>query len=72
VTPGRALRLWAAVVGGAVVVELVAIRARRPDLTLSAATRVACRTDTPMGRAVFVGGWAALSAWFVPHIVSPR
>lgn len=36
--------------------------------SLSECIRAELRTDTPTGRALFLGGWAALSAWFIPHI----
>lgn len=42
---------------------------RRGWPTLSSTTRHLMRTDTPAGRWVFIAGWAALTGWFVPHII---
>ncbi len=38
------------------------------DSTLSSVVRATFHTDRPVGRAIFIGAWAGLSAWFVPHI----
>lgn len=37
--------------------------------SLSECIRTTLRTDTPQGQALFVLGWSALSAWFIPHII---
>lgn len=60
-------RGWIALLGVATVVELLHVR--RPECTLSAATRALCRTDTRAGRMVFLAGWGALSTWFSLHIL---
>lgn len=39
--------------------------------SLSECTRALLRTDTLAGGLVFVGAWAGLTAWFVPHILRP-
>lgn len=36
--------------------------------SLSEVTRAVLRTDTARGRALFVVGWTALTAWLIPHI----
>lgn len=51
------------------VIEAEALRHHRHDRTLSHATRTAFRTQTPAGKVAFTLAWAALSFWFVPHIV---
>lgn len=43
---------------------------RRNGSTLSEAARWIFRTDTRLGKAVFVGSWAALSTWLIPHIIN--
>lgn len=60
---------WAGLVAVGAVVEAIALRNQRMDSTLSHATRSLFATHTPAGKVAFVAGWAALSAWFVPHIV---
>lgn len=40
----------------------------RHEGTLSQAGRETFRTDTVVGRAVWVIAWTALSAWLIPHI----
>lgn len=60
---------WAALLAAGVVVEVWALRTGRDEGTLSHATRRAFRTDTRGGRLVFVCGWAALSWWWLPHIL---
>lgn len=67
--------VWSALIGADVAIELVTVALSHksvnvPNCTLSHATRVLCKTDTSVGKAAFVLGWTALSAWFVPHILS--
>lgn len=59
---------WVATIIGAVYAEWRALNKGRQEATLSAATRAVFRTDTALGRVAFVASWAALTAWFLPHI----
>ncbi len=64
----RPVTVWATVLG---VLSVFDVWCSYNDIegdSLSEVTRAALRTDRPEGRALFVIGWAALSAWFVPHI----
>lgn len=36
--------------------------------SLSEVARATFRTDHPLGRAAFIGAWAVLTAWLLPHI----
>lgn len=60
---------WTLLVGGAVVAEIEALRRRRHDCTLSAATRRTFHTDAPTGRVAFLLGWGALTVWFTRHVI---
>lgn len=60
---------WAALIGLGVALETVALRQQRQDSTLSHATRSLFRTETNIGKAMFVGAWTSLTLWFVPHII---
>jgi hypothetical protein len=68
----RAALGWACAVGGAVFAEWRALNQGRHSATLSAATRVTFRTDTPLGRFVFVSSWAGLTLWYLPHILNGK
>jgi hypothetical protein len=61
---------WGAAIGSLVVADVRAAQ-RRDDSTLSCVTRQTFKVHTPTGRLLFVGGWIALSAWFLPHILVP-
>lgn len=60
--------VWAACLGGLIALDLWCDRNTVTGDTLSECTRAVLRTHTPAGRATFVGGWVALTAWLVPHI----
>lgn len=60
--------VWVSVVAGVAAADYWCHRTGRA--TLSTVTRRTLRTHTPYGRALFVAGWAGLSAWFIPHIVT--
>lgn len=64
---GRPHHIWAAGIGSLVVLD-VWCDSRHDDSTLSSVTRMVYRTDTPLGKAAFIGSWLALSGWLVPHI----
>ena len=59
--------VWASLLGSLAVLDLLCDR-RHDETTLSAVTRRAYRTHTLGGRVAFVGSWALLTAWLVPHI----
>lgn len=61
---------WGAAIGALVVADVVAAR-RLNDSTLSCVTRQTFRVHTFAGRLFFLGGWGALSVWFLPHICVP-
>jgi hypothetical protein len=67
--PQHGYLVWAAVIGGALLMEAEGLRRRRFEHTLSYATRYVFKTHTPAGKVAFVGGWAALTYWFLPHIL---
>lgn len=61
---------WAAFVLLGAYLERRALRTREAAwYSLSAVLRLIFRTDTRPGRALVLLGWAALTAWFLPHIV---
>lgn len=60
---------WLTVILAASVLETWALRNKRHDATLSYLTRHSFRTNTVLGRAVFVTSWTVLSVWFVPHVL---
>ena len=59
---------WATAVGTLGMADVLLNR-RHDGSTLSEATRWAFCTQHPLGRVAFVAAWAALTAWFVPHIL---
>lgn len=64
----RPVVVWVTAIGSLSLFDVWAAYNAVEGDSLSEVTRTALRTDTPEGRALFVLGWAALSAWFVPHI----
>ena len=64
----RPAYVWAAILGGPLLLDLWCDRNATVGDTLSEVTRATFRTDTAAGRAAFLLGWAALTAWFCPHI----
>jgi hypothetical protein len=63
--------VWGGTVAAVAAMDVYANR-RRDGSTLSMFVRRAFRTETQPGRVAFVGAWAALSGWFVPHICRQR
>lgn len=61
---------WAALIALGAGLEAAALRSRKHDQTLSHATRAFFHTTTPSGQVAFVAGWVALTAWFLPHILT--
>lgn len=64
----RPAHIWGGTLGALIVFDVWAAYNAIEGDSLSEVTRAALRTDTPEGKALFVLGWAALSAWLVPHI----
>lgn len=60
-------KIWA---GAFVVLGIIDVYAAhvKHDGTLSQAGREVFRTNTPVGKAVWVTGWTGLSAFIIPHI----
>lgn len=69
-SPHHGPATWAALIALGAAIEGAALRGARREHTLSHATRVFFRTTTPAGRVSFVAGWIALTAWFLPHILT--
>lgn len=67
----RPHRVWVAGIGSLVILDVVLDR-RHDGSTLSEVTRTIYRVDRPAGRCAFVASWAALTGWFVPHILFPK
>lgn len=65
----RPVSFWAGVLGVLAALDLWCARNTTTGDSLSEVTRAALRTHTPAGRAAFIGAWAALTVWLVPHIV---
>lgn len=64
----RPASIWGGALGALVVFDIWAARNAVVGDSLSEVARATLRTDTTEGRALFVLGWAALTAWLVPHI----
>lgn len=65
----RGTVIWAAGIGPLIVLD-VKLNRRQDGSTLSEATRYIYRTETSaLGRCAFVASWAALTTWFVPHVL---
>jgi hypothetical protein len=62
------MRGWVGAVAALALADVICDRRGWP--TLSSTTRHLLHTQTPAGRAAFIAGWAALTVWFVPHIVN--
>lgn len=60
-------KFWAALVGAAVLAEFSQLR--RPECTLSHATRYMFRTHTRGGRVAFIAAWWSLCVWFTAHVI---
>lgn len=59
---------WWSAIGALGVLDVLADR-RHQHLTLSCAIRHTLHTDTRRGRVLLFAGWAALTAWFLPHLL---
>lgn len=60
---------WGALLIFGLAYEVVAIRSKRWNDTLSGTTRKWFMTDTRFGRWVFGLGWVGFSAWYLWHIL---
>lgn len=60
--------VWAVVLGGLAGFDYWCARNTVVGDSLSECTRATLRTHTRAGQLLFIGGWAALTAWIVPHI----
>lgn len=61
--------LWGGIAAAGVAAEVHALASRHPDCTLSAMTRKVCHTRTRGGRVAFTLSAAAITGWFVHHIL---
>lgn len=64
----RPALVWVSTLGSLAIFDLWCARNDVEGDSLSEITRTALRTHTPLGQAVFIGAWAGLTAWLVPHI----
>lgn len=60
--------VWGGTLGALVAFDLWCAKNDTEGDSLSECTRTLLRTHTRIGQALFIGGWAALTAWLVPHI----
>lgn len=63
-----ALAFWAGVFGALGIFDYWCAKNTTVGDSLSECTRTILRTDTRRGALIFIGGWAALTAWLIPHI----
>lgn len=66
--PAHSHVTWSTIIGLALLLEAEGMRRHRTH-TLSHSTRTVFRTQKPLGKALFTIGWAALTFWFVPHVI---
>lgn len=62
---------WLGTIGGLVAFDVYMSR-RNPKWTLSNRSRRFFAVHTRPGQMAFIGGWALLTGWLLPHIVMPR
>jgi hypothetical protein len=62
--------VWASLLAAGVAYETYALNNGREGYTLSENVRSWFHVESPAGKLAFASGWLALSAWFVPHIIS--
>lgn len=62
--------VWGGILAAGAVAEVHALARKHRGCTLSGVTRQVCRTESPVGRALFLAGLGCLSAWFAHHITS--
>lgn len=67
----RPSHVWGALIAAGCAYEAYGVLGDVEGDTLSEVTRAVFHTSHPGGKAAFTIGWAALTAWFVPHIVAP-
>ena len=60
---------WGMVVAAGTALECYALLTDH-ELTLSRTTRALFHTDTRTGRLAYLLGYAAFSAWWIPHVFS--
>ncbi|MGZ4518936.1 MAG: hypothetical protein ACXVXP_00015 [Mycobacteriaceae bacterium] len=60
--------VWFGLLGSLTALDIWCDRNATTGDSLSECLRAAFRAHTPAGRALIVGGWAALTAWFLPHL----
>lgn len=65
----KPLAVWSSAIGALVAYDVWCTTNDIEGDSLSECIRATLRTDTREGQALFVLGWSALSAWFVPHII---
>ena len=58
---------WVGTIGSLIVADVV-LDKKRNGTTLSESARWLFRTDTKIGKTVFVAGWGYLTWWLIPHI----
>lgn len=62
--------VWGGILAAGVVAEAHGLVCRHRECTLSGVTRHLCRTESPVGRVLFLAGLCCLSAWFAHHITN--
>lgn len=65
----RPKHLWIAYLATGVIADIVAAQIKQA-WTFSAATREVFKTDTPAGKAAFLGAWATLTNWYPKHVLN--
>lgn len=63
--------VWGSIVAVGLAAEAYGLYGDVEGDTLSEVTRAVFHTEHVVGKVAFTGGWMALTAWFVPHIVAP-
>lgn len=62
-------RIWIAGIGSAVIVNAVVLNPRQNGSTFSETTRYVFRTESPLGRCLFLASWVGFSTWFACHVL---
>lgn len=65
-----ALAFWAGTIGTLGLIDYYLDR-NYPEYTLSNTNRTWMFCHHPLGVAVFLGTWAGLTRWYLPHIIVP-
>jgi hypothetical protein len=66
----RPVLVWTGILAAAVAAQIHGLISRHKNCTLSGLTRQVCRTESPLGRALFLAGLGCLTAWFARHITT--